>query len=126
MFSGHFEAPGLTWPLRACASGILTCAQHQTCGYLLPASMRFHTLADEGGLRSLPWPGGGRRSVFAPDGIVPGTQRGERWLFWPMGIASPGAMRQWGRQPTAFVGRRHFDDPWLMDVRFERRGSPAP
>lgn len=85
-----------------------------------------YTLADEDGLRSLPWPGGGRRSLFAPDGIVPGTQRGERWLFWPMGIASPGAMRQWGRQPTAFVGRRHFDDPWLMDVRFERRGSPAP
>ena len=25
-----------------------------------------------------------------------------------MGIRSPGAMRQWGRHPTAFVGRRHL------------------
>jgi len=40
-------------------------------------------------------------------------------LFWPMGIDSPGAMRQWGRQPTAFVGRRHFDDADLLERRFE-------
>ncbi|CAN0355640.1 unnamed protein product, partial [Phaeothamnion confervicola] len=58
-------------------------------------------------LRSLPRMAGGSRSVFGQDGIVPGTERGERFLFWPMGIASAGAMRQWGRQPTAFVGRRH-------------------
>jgi len=29
-------------------------------------------------------------------------------------------MRQWGRQPTAFVGRRHFDDPHLIDTLFRR------
>ena len=85
-----------------------------------------YRLADEDRLRSLPLPAGGRRSVFAPDGIMPGTQRGERVLFWPMGIASPGAMRQWGRQPTAFVGRRHFDDPRLVEERFEvEAGCPA-
>jgi hypothetical protein len=77
-----------------------------------------YQLVEEDSLRSLPLPEGGRRSVFAPDGIMPGTQRGERVLFWPMGIASPGAMRQWGRQPTAFVGRRHFDDPALIEERF--------
>jgi hypothetical protein len=36
-----------------------------------------------------------------------------------MGIASAGAMRQWGRHPTAFVGRRHFDDPQLLDALLE-------
>ena len=69
-------------------------------------------------LRVLPLPGGGSRSAFGPDGLVPGTQRGERFLFWPMGIASAGQMRQWGTHATAFVGRRHFDDADLIDRRF--------
>ena len=69
-------------------------------------------------LRSLPLMPGGQRSIFGPDGIVPGTERGERFLFWPMGIANAGAMRQWGRQATAFVGRRHFDDADLFEKRF--------
>jgi hypothetical protein len=72
-------------------------------------------------LRSLPLPGGGRRSAFAADGIIHGTERAERFFFWPMGICSAGAMRQWGREPTAFVGRRHFDDADLMEKRFELR-----
>lgn len=57
-------------------------------------------------------------SAYGPDGLVPGTERGERFLFWPMGIASAGQMRQWGRHPTAFVGRRHFDDVDLIEKRF--------
>ena len=47
-------------------------------------------------------------------GLVAGTERGERWLFWPMGVPEPGAMRQWGTHAIAFVGRRHFDDPNLF------------
>lgn len=81
-----------------------------------------YALLDDAALRTLPVSGaltGVTRSAFWPNGIVPGTERGERLLFWPMGIASPGAMRQWGRQPTAFVGRRHFDDARLMELRFE-------
>lgn len=66
--------------------------------------------------------GGGMRSVFGPDGRVAGTERAERFLFWPMGIASAGAMRQWGRQATAFVGRRHFDDADLLERRFDIDG----
>jgi hypothetical protein len=62
------------------------------------------------------------RGVFGPDGLVPGTQRGERFLFWPMGIDSAGAMRQWGRHATAFVGRRHFDDADLIERRFDLDG----
>ena len=69
-------------------------------------------------LRSLRRMPGDTRSVFGPDGIVAGTQRGERFLFWPMGIESAGAMRQWGRHATAFVGRRHFDDADLLERRF--------
>jgi len=70
-------------------------------------------------LQSLP-AGNERRSLFASDGIVKGSERGERWLFWPMGIAEPGAMRQWGNHPIAFVGERHFDDPDLIDRHFLR------
>ena len=33
-------------------------------------------------------------------------------------ILAAGAMRQWGRQATAFVGRRHFDDADLFEKRF--------
>jgi hypothetical protein len=70
-------------------------------------------------LRSLPRLDGGKRSAFGPDGLVAGTQRSERFFYWPMGIASAGAMRQWGRHATAFVGRRHFDDADLIERRFQ-------
>lgn len=73
-------------------------------------------------LRSLPRPQGGRSSVFGPDGLIAGSERPERFLFWPMGIPSAGAMRQWGRHSTAFVGRRHFDDADLLEKRFTLRG----
>jgi hypothetical protein len=72
----------------------------------------------EDDLLRLRWPAGGTRSLYGPSGLVAGTERGERFLFWPMGIASAGAMRQWGHHATAFVGRRHFDDPDLLDRRF--------
>lgn len=65
----------------------------------------------------------GKRSLFAPNGLVPGTARGERWFLWPSGVRSPGAMRERGRRATAFLGRRHFDDPFLFDTVF-RTGPP--
>ena len=70
------------------------------------------------GRRSLPLPGGGFRSIYGADALVQGTERGERFLFWPMGIPSAGAMRQWGNHATAFLGRRHFDDADLIEKRF--------
>ena len=66
-------------------------------------------------LRALPLPGGGTRSLYQPDGLVAGSERLDRFLLWPMGVDSPGAMRQWGHHATAFVGRRHFDDPDLFE-----------
>jgi len=79
---------------------------------------RTYDIADEDELRSLPAGDGAWRSAFGPDGLVPGTERAERVLFWPMGIASAGAMRQWGKHATAFLGRRHFDDANLLEQRF--------
>jgi hypothetical protein len=75
-------------------------------------------------LYAIPIEGAKPRSLFGPDGIVPGSERGERFLLWPMGIASPGAMRERGRHATAFVGRRHFDDPYLLEDTFESGSVP--
>lgn len=64
----------------------------------------------------------GPRSLFDRHGIVPGTDRGERFYLWPMGVRAPGAMRERGRHATAFLGRRHFDDAFLLERLF--RTSP--
>lgn len=81
-------------------------------------SLAHYALRPYDELRALPRMRGGSQSVFGPDGMIAGTERGERYLFWPMGIANAGAMRQWGHHATAFVGRRHFDDADLLERRF--------
>jgi len=75
-------------------------------------------------LRSLPYepPERPYRGLFAPNGLVPGTERRERYLLWPMGILSPGAMRIRGRHAIAFIGRRHFDDARLVEEVIEAWG----
>lgn len=89
---------------------------------------RRYRLREENELRSLPVAGqaGVTRSAYDASGMIPGSQRLERWLFWPMGIASAGQMRQWGRHATAFVGRRHFDDPLLLDRYFTLSAAVPP
>lgn len=77
-----------------------------------------YRFADREALYETPVVGGGRRSLFREDGLVDGTQRGERWFLWPTGVRSPGAMRERGRRATAFIGRRHFDDAFLLDALF--------
>lgn len=77
-----------------------------------------YVFAEEDSLRRLPLRQGGTRSLYSPDGLVHASERLERAFFWPMGIESPGTMRQWGRHPTAFLGKRHFDDADLIDKRF--------
>jgi len=81
--------------------------------------------ADYDTLRSLPL-NGQRKSLFQANGIVSGTQRGERWILWPMGIPAPGEMRQRGHHATAFFGRRHFDDSDIMDRSFKPRYGNCP
>ena len=90
----------------------------QRIGFTPLASGLTYAWDDYARLRSLPLTDGGHRSLFGEHGIVDVSARPERMLLWPMGIRSPGAMRQWGRHPTAFVGRRHFDDPYLIDRLF--------
>jgi hypothetical protein len=81
-------------------------------------SLARYALRPYGELRSLDRFPGPHASAFGADGLIAGTERPERFVFWPMGIGSAGAMRQWGRQATAFVGRRHFDDADLFEKRF--------
>lgn len=66
-------------------------------------------------LRTLVRAGAGE-PVFGSNGIVPESHRPERFLFWPMGVPSAGAMRIAGRHAIAFVGVRHFDDPRLLET----------
>ena len=66
-------------------------------------------------LRSIPMPDGTRHSLYDEDGIIDASMRAERFLLWPYGVDSPGAMRQWGTHAIAFIGRRHFDDPFLLE-----------
>ena len=87
----------------------------------IPAPGVGYKMLDENVLRALPLPasaGGGTRSIYGPDSLVPGSERPERFVYWPMGVPSAGQMRQWGHHATAFIGRRHFDDPGLFDRYF--------
>lgn len=74
--------------------------------------------ADYNTLRSIRKEDGTRKSLFQNNGIIAGTQRGERYFLWPMGIPAPGEMRQWGHHATAFYGRRHFDDLDIIERSF--------
>ncbi len=74
-----------------------------------------YDMQDADTLRSLPQSAQQHRSLYNQEGLVSGSERLERFLFWPMGIPSAGAMRQAGHHATAFVGRRHFDDAHLFD-----------
>ncbi len=78
---------------------------------------RHYVLQPYAALLTLPHEAGSR-SLFGPDGLVAGTERGERWWLWVAGVPEPGAMRQWGRHATAFVGRSHFDDVRFLEQQF--------
>ncbi len=80
------------------------------------------TVLDYDDLRQLPDGRGGVRSLFAANGLLAASVRPERWLLWPLGVPSPGTMRQRGHQATAFIGRRHFDDARGIERYFGRNG----
>lgn len=118
------EAPDIDF-----ASQWLTVAMQAGTHYirhLYPLSHRaqagsiVYVFADYDELKRLAHPVEHSKSMFDRYGIVPGSQRMERSLLWPTGVLSPGAMRQWGTHAVAFVGRRHFDDPFYMDNMFTR------
>jgi len=83
------------------------------------AKKTVYSLADYNQLRSLPYIRNNQKSMFNQNSIVSESKRLERFILWPTGVLSPGAMRQWGRHAVAFVGRRNFDDPFFMDRMFK-------
>jgi hypothetical protein len=74
-------------------------------------------------LMALPRPEGGTRSLFGPDGIVPGPHAEDPIGGRASGIPEPGALRALSRLPVAHVGRRHFDEAFLLESVFL---PPAP
>ena len=69
-------------------------------------------------LMALERPEGGTRSLFGPDGIVPGPHADDPIGGRASGIPQPGALRALSRLPVAHVGRRHFDEPFLLETVF--------
>ena len=87
---------------------------------VIPYQLVFGDRVPDQALRLLPSSSAqGTRSIYGEEGLIAQSERLERWILWPMGIESAGAMRQWGTHATAFVGMRHFDDPYLMEQSFE-------
>lgn len=78
------------------------------------AEKRRYSLQPYQQLLMLPTPTG-YRSLFGDDGIIAQSSRLERFVLWPLGVPNAGAMRQAGTHAIAFIGERHFDDPWLLD-----------
>lgn len=71
-----------------------------------PADTRTYQLQPFSQLLHLP--------AFNQQGYVPDSERPERWFFWPMGVKNPGAVRRFGEHAISFIGKRHFDDPYLL------------
>ncbi|WP_064609428.1 hypothetical protein [Photobacterium sp. J15] len=76
------------------------------------------TLQSYDQLRSLPQNGSSYKSLFDQHGMLPDSRRSERFYLWPFGVKSPGAMRQYGQHATAFIGERHFDEPYVLERLF--------
>ena len=70
-------------------------------------------------LESLPREDGQSASVFTPAGIMKDSRRIEPYIFFSMGIADIGYMRQRGHHAIKMVGRGHFTDPHLFDDSFK-------
>jgi hypothetical protein len=86
---------------------------------LMPSSYASYQLVDYDRLEMLPRGGQGFESIFNPKGIAKDSPRIESLIFFPMGIADIGSMRQRGHHAVVFVGRAHFDDPDLFDNYFQ-------
>lgn len=69
-------------------------------------------------LRQLPTDTGQVRSIYDQHGVVSGSERPARLLYWPTGLAAVGAQRQPERLPISLHSARHFDDPALSHWLF--------
>lgn len=78
-----------------------------------------YQLRDADQLRQLTSEQGEVVSLYDHNGLVPASARRERFILWPLGVPSAGAMRQPGRHAISFIGKRHFDDAELLGELFE-------
>lgn len=88
---------------------------------------RSYTLRRYEDLLILPLPGGGTRSLFGPDGQIPGIElpADPAWML-ASGIQRPGALRQYGHHAITYIGRAHFDEPFLLESVFVPPYVAAP
>ena len=111
---------------RCCASPAarITSSVCRSRGARQPGALR---AAPYDELRSLQRLSGGARSAFGPDGLVPGTERPERFLFWPTGIAlgrrdAPvGPARDRFRRPAPFRRRRPVREALQFDLPMTKK-----
>lgn len=85
----------------------------------LPISSVPYQLVDYDRLEMLPHDDQVFESIFNSKGIAKDSPRIESLVFFPMGIADIGSMRQRGHHAVVFIGRAHFDDPNIFDNNFE-------
>lgn len=74
-------------------------------------------------LFTLARPEGGSRSLYDVRGMIPGSDAGTSGWQWISGRPQAGALRVLGHHAISSVGRRHFDDPFLLESYFEWRGA---
>jgi hypothetical protein len=58
------------------------------------------------------------KSLFDEDAIVSGSKRWQGWYLASLGIDDVGSLKQVGSQATAYTGKRHFDDAYLLERYF--------
>ncbi len=83
------------------------------------SSRREYELKPYAELEQLAMFSGQTKSVFNKHGVMKDSSRIEPIVFFPSGIAKVGFMRQRGNHPTKLAGREYFDNPRLLDERFE-------
>ncbi len=110
-------ATSLTVKLNAKEHYVIDVATSVPVTQITDLQQRPYQLQPYNNLLSLPLVGGqGRDSLFGEDGIIEQSDRLERFFLWPLGVPAAGSMRQRGLHAIAFIGRRHFDEPFLLET----------
>ncbi|MGD9235483.1 MAG: hypothetical protein PVF09_02345 [Desulfobacterales bacterium] len=92
----------------------------------MPTAFEPYQLVPYEQLEMLPQNGDLHASMFNSRGISKHSERVESDIFIPMGVPQVGRMRQRGHHAVKFVGRAHFDDPYLFDRHFDFKSIPEP
>ena len=86
-------------------------------GQVPAGSVKSYELHEYDDLMTMDTPDGHSRSLFNTSGVIPGTERTEA-LYHEVPVPHAGALREWGKHPTALAARHYFDDPYLIDKLF--------